>query len=62
MNFAKETANNPIGFHYFQDTLHYSTQDLSTWLPDIKKAFSSLGRIYSLKLNGHPPNNSSPFD
>lgn len=37
MNFAKETANNPIGFHYFQDTLHYSTQDLSTWLPELKR-------------------------
>ena len=37
MNYAKQPGNNPIGFHYFQDTLHYSSQDLSTWLPELKR-------------------------
>ena len=28
--------NSRIGFHYFQDALHYRDQDLSTWLPILK--------------------------
>ena len=38
MNTPKQTSvNNQIGFHYFQDTLHYSNQDLSIWLPELQK-------------------------
>lgn len=35
------TANNRIGFHYFQDTLHYSNQDLATWLPELTRLSAS---------------------
>ncbi len=38
MNSPENTSNNnQIGFHYFQDTLHYSNQDLSTWLPELQR-------------------------
>lgn len=28
--------NTRIGFHYFPDTLHYRSRDLSAWLPELK--------------------------
>ena len=28
---------NKIGFHYFQDTAHYTNKDLNLWLPELKK-------------------------
>lgn len=28
-------AGNKIGFHYFQDTSHYTNKDLNTWLPEL---------------------------
>jgi hypothetical protein len=31
------TSTNKIGFHYFQDTAHYTNNDLNTWLPKLVK-------------------------
>ena len=42
MNSTKNsTEYTQIGFHYFQDTLHYSNQDLSIWLPELQKLEAS---------------------
>lgn len=30
-------SGNKIGFHYFQDTAHYTNKDLNQWLPELKK-------------------------
>ncbi len=30
------TSKSRIGFHYFQDTIHYTSKDLGTWLPRLK--------------------------
>lgn len=34
-------GSNPIGFHYFDDTVHYSNQDLETWLPELERLSAS---------------------
>lgn len=35
-----KTAN-CIGFHYFQDTTHYTNRDLATWLPELSRLSAS---------------------
>jgi hypothetical protein len=41
-NHTKETLNlGNIGFHYYQDTLHYSQQDLGVWLPRLSSLSAS---------------------
>ncbi len=41
-NHTKETLNlGNIGFHYYQDTLHYSQQDLGVWLPRLSALSAS---------------------
>jgi len=40
-NSTPLTATNRIGFHYYQDTLHYSNQDLATWLPELTRLSAS---------------------
>jgi hypothetical protein len=40
-NLSSPTANNKIGFHYYQDTLHYSNQDLAVWLPELQRLSAS---------------------
>ncbi len=35
------TKSNQVGFHYFQDTIHYSNQDLETWLPHLTNLSAS---------------------
>lgn len=40
MNTSEKTptiTTNKIGFHYFQDTAHYTNKDLNTWLPELIK-------------------------
>lgn len=40
MKTSKENSTlitNKIGFHYFQDTAHYTNKDLNTWLPELVK-------------------------
>lgn len=32
-----QEKNNRIGFHYYQDTLHYREVDLNFWLPELKE-------------------------
>lgn len=32
---ATSISANRIGFHYFQDTAHYTNKDLNTWLPEL---------------------------
>ena len=34
-------TTNKIGFHYFQDTAHYTNKDLNTWLPELVKLNAS---------------------
>ena len=34
-------GSNPLGFHYFDDTVHYSNQDLETWLPELERLSAS---------------------
>lgn len=34
-------SGNKIGFHYFQDTDHYTNKDLNTWLPELIKLKAS---------------------
>ncbi len=34
-------SENKIGFHYFQDTAHYTNKDLNQWLPELKKLKAS---------------------
>lgn len=41
MNSKTETESNRLGLHYFQDTLHYSAQDLSVWLPELTRLNAS---------------------
>ncbi len=36
-NSKTNFEGNRLGLHYFQDTLHYSAQDLSVWLPELTK-------------------------
>ena len=40
-NSSETTSQNFIGFHYYQDTLHYSNQDLATWLPELIRLSAS---------------------
>lgn len=41
-NHTKETLNlGNLGFHYYQDTLHYSQQDLGVWLPRLSSLSAS---------------------
>jgi len=40
-NPTYQTGTNQIGFHYYQDTLHYSSQDLATWLPELTRLSAS---------------------
>jgi hypothetical protein len=37
---SSETPNR-IGFHYFQDTDHYTNHDLGVWLPELKRLSAS---------------------
>lgn len=32
-----QTTPNKIGFHYYQDTAHYTHKDLTRWLPELKR-------------------------
>ncbi|MCX6054700.1 MAG: hypothetical protein NTZ74_07290 [Chloroflexi bacterium] len=41
MNYRKDQSTNQIGFHYFQDTTHYTNRDLTTWLPELKRLSAS---------------------
>jgi hypothetical protein len=34
-NFMFPTRKTRIGFHYYQDSLHYSAKDLELWLPEL---------------------------
>ena len=36
-NSTGSLSPSTIGFHYYQDTLHYSNQDLATWLPELTR-------------------------
>lgn len=37
MSESFSTLANKTGFHYFQDTTHYTNKDLNTWLPELVK-------------------------
>ena len=37
---SSETPNR-LGFHYFQDTDHYTNHDLGVWLPELKRLSAS---------------------
>jgi hypothetical protein len=37
MNETPLASINKIGFHYFQDTAHYTNKDLNTWMPEMVK-------------------------
>ncbi|PKN99922.1 MAG: hypothetical protein CVU42_06115 [Chloroflexi bacterium HGW-Chloroflexi-4] len=37
INSKSNSDSNRLGLHYFQDTLHYSAQDLSVWLPELTR-------------------------
>ncbi|MBA4384431.1 MAG: hypothetical protein C0410_06820 [Anaerolinea sp.] len=41
MNSKTNTESNRLGLHYFQDTLHYSAQDLAVWLPELTRLNAS---------------------
>ncbi|HCS38215.1 MAG TPA: hypothetical protein DIW44_01355 [Anaerolineaceae bacterium] len=41
MNSKTNSESNRLGLHYFQDTLHYSAQDLSVWLPELTRLNAS---------------------
>lgn len=41
MNSKTNSEGNRLGLHYFQDTLHYSAQDLSVWLPTLTRLNAS---------------------
>lgn len=32
-----QSTSNRIGFHYFQDTAHYTHKDLTRWMPELKR-------------------------
>lgn len=35
MSENSKASHTKIGFHYFQDTAHYTNKDLNTWLPEL---------------------------
>ncbi len=37
MSVSISTTSTKFGFHYFQDTAHYTNKDLNTWLPELVK-------------------------
>lgn len=41
MNSKTNSENTRLGLHYFQDTLHYSAQDLAVWLPELTRLNAS---------------------
>jgi hypothetical protein len=40
-------GSNRLGFHYFQDTLHYRETDLMNWLPELRSLGASWLALYS---------------
>ena len=40
-NSSSILATNQIGFHYYQDSIHYSSQDLAVWLPELTRMSAS---------------------
>ncbi len=55
-NQLSTSGVNQIGFHYFQDTLHYSNQDLLTWLPELQNLSASWLVLLSDPVRAIPEN------
>jgi len=55
-NATNTSDTNKIGFHYFQDTLHYSSQDLSDWLPRLTQLSASWIVLLSESSRAIPEN------